>query len=100
MTEKKPPSRTKAAVKTADDLKKIEGIGPKIAQLLTDAGIPTFAKLAKSEVKELKTVLENAGSGYRMHDPTTWPKQAELAGAGKWEDLKKYQDELIAGKQN
>ena len=30
----------------ADDLEKVEGIGPKLAEVLTEAGIDTFAKLA------------------------------------------------------
>ena len=31
----------------ADDLKKIEGAGPKAAEALVNAGVDTFAKLAK-----------------------------------------------------
>ncbi len=82
----------------ADDLKKVEGIGPKIAELLNNAGIFTFSQLAITEVDRIKQVLEEAGSRYTMHDPTTWPKQAEMAAAGKWEELEKWQDELDGGK--
>ncbi|MFK7935925.1 MAG: helix-hairpin-helix domain-containing protein [Saprospiraceae bacterium] len=89
----------KAVAKKADDLKKIEGVGPKIAQLLTDGGFPTFAKVAKAKPAALKTILDNAGSRYRMHNPTTWPAQAKLAAAGKWAELKKWQDELKGGKK-
>lgn len=82
----------------ADDLKKIEGIGPKIAGLLKADGIITFADLSKAPIQQLKTILDNAGSRYRMHNPTTWSAQAELAVNGKWEELKAWQGELKGGK--
>ena len=82
----------------ADDLKKIEGIGPKIAGLLNGDGIITFADLAKAPIKQLKTILDNAGSRYRMHDPKTWAAQAKLAAKGDWEKLKAWQGELKGGK--
>ncbi len=88
----------KAAKKVvADDLKKIEGVGPKIAQLLNAAGFVTFADLSKAKVKALKEVLTNAGPRYKMHNPSTWAKQAKLAANGKWDALKKLQDELNGG---
>jgi len=43
--------------------------------------------------------LEAAGSRYKMHDPSTWPKQAELAAKGKWDQLAILQDELSGGKK-
>ena len=76
----------------------VEGIGPKIAELLIAAGISDFAQLAASKKTAISEVLSNAGSRYAMHDPTTWPQQAKLAAAGKWEQLKKLQEELKAGK--
>lgn len=82
----------------ADDLKAIEGIGPKIEGLLQDAGINTWAALAQADMEKLKEILAEAGSRYRMHDPTTWAKQAELAAAGNWEALQQYQDELKGGR--
>ncbi len=87
------------APKKPDDLKKIEGIGPKIAQLLTDAGIPTFAKLAAASQTRLKKILADAGNRYKMHNPATWPEQAKLAKAGKWDELKKLQDRLDGGRR-
>ena len=91
----------KAAPKKAkkDNLKKIEGIGPKIEKLLQAKGIVTFADLAKAKQKTLKEVLADAGSRFRMHDPTTWPEQAALAAAGETEKLAKLQDELKGGKR-
>jgi len=92
----------KAAVKkekpVADDLVKIEGIGKKIAALLKKQGIITYKELSKSTVKNLKAILEAAGNQYSMHNPASWPKQAKLAAAGKWEELQVLQDQLKGGK--
>ncbi len=97
--KKAAPKKVTAKKTTAkDDLRKIEGIGPKIAELLNKAGIKSFAGLSTSKKTELKAILEAAGNRYKMHDPTTWPKQAKLAAKGKWDDLKKLQDELNGGK--
>ncbi len=81
-----------------DDLKKIEGIGPKIEQLLNRDGIETFKDLANAENKRLKTILDNAGSRFKMHDPGSWPKQSNLAYNNEWAKLEKLQDELMGGK--
>ncbi|MEM1124270.1 MAG: DUF4332 domain-containing protein [Bacteroidota bacterium] len=89
---------TSKKVAKADDLKKIEGIGPKIAGLLNEAGIITFADLSKAPIKKLRKVLEDAGSRFRMHDPKTWAAQAKLAAKGDWDKLKAWQGELKGGK--
>lgn len=81
-----------------DDLTKIEGIGPKVQELFNAAGINTFAELAAKSAEELDAILDAAGSIYKAMDETTWPKQAGLAAAGKWEELEKLQDELVGGK--
>ncbi|GAA4446433.1 hypothetical protein GCM10023091_39500 [Ravibacter arvi] len=83
----------------ADDLEKIEGIGPKIAEVLTAAGIATFAGLSEATPEAIREILDNAGSQFASHDPATWPKQAELAAAGKWDELKTWQDELMGGRE-
>ena len=82
----------------ADDLKKIEGIGPKISELLNTAGITTFVALANTDAAKIKEILAAAGSRYASHDPTTWPAQAEMAAAGEWDKLNAWQDELDGGK--
>ncbi len=96
-TEAKPK---KASKKTAegDDLKIIEGIGPKIADLLINEGIVSFADLAATPAARVQEILDAAGSKYAMHDPTTWAEQAELARDGKWDELKELQDKLNAGR--
>lgn len=80
-----------------DDLKRIEGIGPKIASLLRDAGIATFAQLAAADVERLREIL--AAANLRIADPTTWPEQAALAAAGDWERLAYLQGELKGGRR-
>lgn len=87
-----------AASGKADKLTLIEGIGPKIAGLLNDDGIVTFADLADAKVETLQAVLEKAGPRFKMHNPGTWPQQAALARDGKMDELKKLQDELDGGK--
>jgi len=82
-----------------DDLKIVEGIGPKIEQILFSAGITTYGQLAATSVQQLKDILAEAGSRYVMHDPGTWSAQALLAANGEWENLKAYQDFLNAGKR-
>ena len=80
-----------------DNLRKIEGIGPKISGILNDAGILTFAQLAASSVTHLnKVVREDAG--IRIAYPDTWPQQAQLAADGEWDALTTLQDSLIGGR--
>ncbi|MDJ0645258.1 MAG: hypothetical protein QNJ57_04665 [Flavobacteriaceae bacterium] len=81
-----------------DELTKVEGIGPKIKALLNDDGIWSFLQLAQASVDRLQGILDNAGPRYRMHNPSTWPRQALLAAEGKWEELKKWQSELKGGR--
>ena len=82
-----------------DDLKVVEGIGPKIDGLLNDAGISTWAGLAEAPLDKVQAILDEAGPRYRMHDPATWAKQAELARDAKWAELEEYQDRLKGGKE-
>ncbi len=93
-----PKKEVKKTGAKGDDLKKIEGIGPKIAEILTESGIDTFAALAATDAEKIKEILLAKGKRYAMHNPTTWPKQAALAAEGKWDELKKWQDELDGGK--
>ena len=81
-----------------DDLKKVEGIGPKIEGLLNGAGIFSFSSLSVTAPGIIRTILEGGGDRYKMHDPTTWPAQAALAAKGDWDELKAWQDELQGGK--
>ena len=93
----KKSANTEGAAK--DDLKKIEGIGPKIEELLNAEGIRTFQDLAAAAYERLKDILTAAGNRYKMHDPATWAQQSQMAADGNWTDLKKWQDELSGGKK-
>lgn len=99
-TVKKATSVPKKAVKSSqkDDLLQIEGIGKKINVLLQKQGILTYQDLGKCSIKKLKEILATAGNKMNMHDPSSWPKQAKLAAAGKWDELKALQDTLTAGR--
>ena len=89
------PKKAAKATGKADDLKKVEGIGPKIAETLVAAGIASFAELAKTDAAKISEII----SGVRgNHVTDTWPAQAQLAADGKWDELKKWQDELDGGK--
>ena len=88
----------KKAAGKADDLKKIEGIGPKIAETLNANGIVTFADLADAKLETLQQILADAGARYKAHDPSTWSEQAELARDGNWDELKVLQDALDGGR--
>jgi large subunit ribosomal protein L21 len=91
-------SETAPVIKTkADDLIIIEGIGPKIAQVLAANGITTFAQLAKTEPAAIQDMLKKSSGRFGLAKPETWAQQAELAAAGNWDALKKLQDELHGG---
>jgi len=94
--KKAAPKKAAAKSKDADDLKKIEGIGPKIAEVLAENGVSTFAALAKMDRDAVKAILETV-STLKSKEPKTWPQQAALAADGKWEELEKLQDELMGG---
>ena len=81
-----------------DDLKIVEGIGPKIEELLHNAGIKTWKALSEASPASIKEILTAAGPNFQLADPETWPKQAELADAGKWAELEEYQSFLQGGK--
>lgn len=95
---KDPKEETKEETKISepDDLTKIEGIGPKIAELFAVAGIITFEDLSSSKIGDLRDILEE--NKLTSHDPKTWSKQATLAKHGKWDELAELQEELNGGK--
>jgi large subunit ribosomal protein L15 len=92
------PKKVAKAKAEGDDLRKVEGIGPKIAELLSEGGFNTFAKLAVANFEDLQAILGAAGSRYAAHNPSTWAEQATLAAADKWEELKELQDRLNGGR--
>mgnify|MGYP001109507442 CR=1 FL=1 len=82
-----------------NDLKIVEGIGPKIEELFHKAGITTWKALSEISPERCREILGSGGDRYRIHDPSTWPKQCEMAYRGKWQELKEWQGSLNAGKE-
>jgi predicted flap endonuclease-1-like 5' DNA nuclease len=81
-----------------DDLKVVEGIGPKIEGLFHNYDIKTWKALSKTSVSKCRQVLDSGGDRYKVHDPASWPLQAKMCYAGKWKALHKWQVEHKRGK--
>ncbi len=81
----------------ADDLTKIEGIGPKAAEALVNAGVVSYAKLADMDPDEIKEILTEASSHLAHLEPASWPKQAQMAADNEWDALKAWQDKVKGG---
>ncbi|MEZ4854436.1 hypothetical protein [Flavobacterium sp.] len=82
-----------------NDLKIVEGIGPKIEELFKTSGILSWKLLSETSVDRCQEILNKAGERFQMHNPGTWPRQAKLAYEGKWQELKDWQDVLDGGKE-
>lgn len=80
-----------------DDLTVVEGIGPKSAAALRDAGIMTFAQLAATDTDSIKSILSRANVRIAVSD--TWTDQAALAAAEDWDTLEKLKVNLRAGRK-
>lgn len=98
---KKTPATRKPTITKAqmENLKIVEGIGPAIEKILKSKGIKTVADLSKTRIGVLRNILEEAGSRFRIHKPDTWARQARMAAAGKFAELKEWQKELNGGKK-
>ncbi len=82
----------------SDDLKIIEGIGPKIELVLNAAGITTWHQLWHTDLNKLHKILSEAGKRFDANDPSTWPEQARLLANGETEKFKAYTDFLVSGR--
>lgn len=71
-----------------DDLTVIEGLGPGVRDLCHGIGILTWADLADTETSLLRTMLDDAGARFQVHDPTTWREQARLLADGRWDEFR------------
>ena len=101
-TKEEVPEKEEAIVKEAekaesDDLTKIEGIGPKAAEALVNAGLNTYEALAGGDPEKIKELLTEASSRLAHLDPASWPKQAKMAAEGLWDDLKEWQEKVKGG---
>jgi hypothetical protein len=81
-----------------ESLQIVEGIGPKIEELLKTNGILNWHMLATAPVETLRSILQKGGERFQMHDPSTWADQAALALEGKWVELEEYQTLLPGGR--
>ena len=77
----------------ADDLTRINGIGPATAKLLRHSGITTFGDLFEAGTERLQEILTNGGAKFSMIDPTQWTRQARFCRAGDWTGLARWQSE-------
>ena len=97
--EPEPEAEEPEAV-TPDDLKRIEGIGPKLSEVLQSAGVTTYAQLADTSVEQIEAILEEADPRLlRLAKPEYWREQAALAAAGQWDALEALQQELKGGRK-
>jgi predicted flap endonuclease-1-like 5' DNA nuclease len=89
-----------SALDLEDDLTRLEGVGPKVAALLNEQGIHSYAQLSKAPHDRLRALLEAAGPTYHLAEASadTWPEQARLAAQGRWQELLTLQDELKGGR--
>jgi predicted flap endonuclease-1-like 5' DNA nuclease len=80
-----------------DDLRRIEGIGPKISAVLLEAGVSTYKQLSVMGIEQIRELLD--AGGIRVARPDTWPEQAQLAADADWQALEKLQGELKGGRR-
>ena len=85
-------------LKHDDDLTIIEGIGPRIDDLLHANGVTSFAELSRLAVPEMLEILERGGPHFQLANPGSWARQAALASENRWVELKRLQEELISGR--
>lgn len=80
-----------------DDIELIEGIGPKIAQVLAKNDITTFAKLADTQPADMMAMLKTSGGRFGLANADSWPEQAALLRDGKMAEFKFLTDALVGG---
>ncbi|WP_238014122.1 helix-hairpin-helix domain-containing protein [Dactylosporangium sp. AC04546] len=91
------PAQASGEELPVDDLKRIEGIGPKMSAALVAAGIRTFSQLAASDVDTLRTAIEAAGLRFAP-SIVTWARQAQLLANGDEEGFADLTRRLVAGR--
>ena len=79
-----------------DNLRIVEGIGPKIESVLKNAGVRTLRQLSEMSVESIQVILTE--NNLRLANPETWPEQARLAANGEMTALEALQDKLKGGR--
>ena len=80
-----------------DNIEIIEGVGPKIAKVLADNSITTFAALAAANADDMTAMLKTSGGRFSLANTASWAEQAALLRDGKMDEFKKLTDELVGG---
>jgi len=75
--EEAPKATPKKEEAKADDLTKLTGVGPKLAEILAEGGFTSYASVASASVEDIQKVLEAAGSRYASKDPAPWIEEAK-----------------------
>lgn len=81
-------STATSGVDGVDRFVQIDGIGPRIADLLAKAGIRRFAQLAETPVERLLDILTATDVRYRIHDAKAWQEQARRLATGRTDEVK------------
>ncbi|MBU0656822.1 MAG: hypothetical protein KJ914_17005 [Gammaproteobacteria bacterium] len=90
------PTPSAAVENGADDLTKLSGIGPKLAEAMKAAGINRFGQVASMGADEVGERLATSGIRYSKTVAESWAAQAKLAETGDWGGLKRLQASLKA----
>jgi predicted flap endonuclease-1-like 5' DNA nuclease len=77
-----------------EDLTRIRGIGPRIQDVLYEAGMVTYLDIAIQSPERLETILVDEYQLKSPIDPSSWPEQAQLAAHEKWRSLARMQQQL------
>ncbi len=80
-----------------DDLTLIEGIGPRLQEILHSGNVRTYAQLAAMQPDEIGQIVK-AADFKAPFDPGTWPQQAGLAAKGNWQALESLKGQLAGGR--
>ena len=87
----------RAAAEPDDDLERIEGIGPKMAGALRQAGLRSFRQLADADEAKLRKAIEDAGLNFAP-SLATWSRQARLLADRDEEGFADLVRRLVAGR--
>ncbi len=81
----------------ADDLLRIEGVGPKISELLMAGGVRTFRRLAAMPEDSIRSIV-NAGGISFVPSIGSWAAQAALLRDGDEAGFQALVDKLVSGR--
>ena len=85
ITRERPQPKTAPKTKP-DDLKLVNGIGPKLEEVLKGQGMLTLLQMSQTPLPQLQELVHHAGEKFRLCDPETWAEQAGLILEGKLEE--------------